>query len=108
VLDNSLLTKLQSMCPNEDSSNSNLAPLDATSTLMFDNEYYRNLVYNTGLLQSDQALTRDRRTAAMVYYYSNNRFSFYNDFAQSMVRLSNVGVLTGIEGEIREKCGRVN
>jgi len=108
VLDSSLLTRLQSMCPNEDISNSNLAPLDATSSSTFDNEYYRNLIYNTGLLQSDQALTRDRRTAAMVYYYSNNRFSFYNDFAQSMVRLSNAGVLTGIMGEIRQKCGSVN
>lgn len=108
VLDSSLLTRLQSMCPNEETSNSNLAPLDATSTLTFDNEYYRNLIYNTGLLQSDQALTRDRRTAAMVYYYSNNRLSFYNDFAQSMVRLSNAGVLTGRVGEIRQKCGSVN
>uniref|UniRef100_A0AAN9M1E3 Peroxidase n=1 Tax=Phaseolus coccineus TaxID=3886 RepID=A0AAN9M1E3_PHACN len=108
VLDSSLLTTLQSMCPNEDTSNSNLAPLDATSTSMFDNEYYRNLIYNTGLLQSDQALARDRRTAAMVYYYSNNRFAFYNDFSESMVRLGNAGVLTGIEGEIRGKCGYVN
>ncbi|WVZ22198.1 hypothetical protein V8G54_000742 [Vigna mungo] len=108
VLDSSLLTTLQSMCPNEETSNSNLAPLDATSTSTFDNEYYRNLIYNTGLLQSDQALTRDRRTAAMVYYYSNNRLSFYNDFAQSMVRLSNAGVLTGRMGEIRQKCGSVN
>ncbi|CAJ1939393.1 unnamed protein product, partial [Sphenostylis stenocarpa] len=107
VLDFSLLTKLQTMCPNEDTSNSNLAPLDATSSLVFDNEYYKNLIYNTGLLQSDQALTKDRRTAAMVYYYSNNRFSFYNDFAESMVRLSNAGVLTGIKGQIREKCGSV-
>ncbi|TKY59123.1 Peroxidase 10 [Spatholobus suberectus] len=108
VLSFSLLSKLQSMCPKKDTSNSNLAPLDATSTLMFDNEYYRNLVYNTGLLESDQALIGDRRTAPMVYYYSNNQFSFYNDFAQSMVKLSNVGVLTGINGQIRKKCGSVN
>lgn len=107
-LDNVLLSKLQSTCPNEDASNTNLAPLDATSTSMFDNEYYRNLVYNTGLLQSDQALIGDRRTAPMVYYYSNNQFSFYNDFAASMVKLSNVGVLTGIQGQIRKHCGSVN
>ena len=63
VLEFSLLSKLQNMCPNEDASNSNLAPLDATSTMTFDNEYYRNIVYNTGLLESDQALIKDRRTA---------------------------------------------
>ncbi|KAG5143681.1 hypothetical protein AAZX31_07G193500 [Glycine max] len=108
VLEFSLLSKLQNMCPNEDASNSNLAPLDATSTMTFDNEYYRNIVYNTGLLESDQALIKDRRTAPTVYYYSNNQFSFYNDFAESMVKLSNVGVLTGTEGQIRYKCGSVN
>ncbi|KAK7400833.1 hypothetical protein VNO78_12140 [Psophocarpus tetragonolobus] len=108
VLDLSLLSKLQTMCPNEDTSNSNLAPLDATSTFMFDNQYYRNLAYNTGLLQSDQALVMDRTTAPMVYYYSKNRFSFYNDFADSMVKLSNVGVLTGGYGQIRRQCGSVN
>ncbi|TKY59124.1 Peroxidase 10 [Spatholobus suberectus] len=96
------------MCPKKDTSNSNLAPLDATSTLMFDNEYYRNVLNNTGLLESDQALIGDRRTAPMVYYYSNNQLSFYNDFAASMMKLSNVGVLTGIKGKIRKKCGSVN
>ncbi|KAL2344853.1 hypothetical protein Fmac_006138 [Flemingia macrophylla] len=108
VLDYSLLSKLQNMCPNKDASNSILAPLDVTSNLVFDNEYYRNLVYNTGLLESDQALIADQRTSALVYYYSNNQFSFYNDFSESMVKLSNVGVLTGIRGQIRKKCGSVN
>ncbi|XP_027347811.1 peroxidase 10-like [Abrus precatorius] len=108
VLDSLLLSKLQNMCPNKDTSNSNLAPLDATTTLTFDNEYYRNLVSNSGLLDSDQALIGDPRTASMVYYYSTNQFSFYNDFAASMVKLSNVGVLTGLQGQIRKKCGSVN
>ncbi|CAJ1939391.1 unnamed protein product [Sphenostylis stenocarpa] len=109
VLDFSpLLAKLQSMCPNKEASNSNLAPLDATSILTFDNEYYRNLVHNAGLLESDQALIRDRRTAAMAYSYSIDQSSFYNDFATSMVKLSNVGVLTGMQGQIRKKCGYVN
>ncbi|KAK7319831.1 hypothetical protein RJT34_04559 [Clitoria ternatea] len=108
VLGNSLLSKLRTMCPNIDSSNSNLAPLDATSSLVFDNEYYRNLMSNTGLLESDQALIRDPRTSSMVYYYTINPMSFYNDFAASMVKLSNVGVLTGMRGQIRETCGSVN
>lgn len=108
ALDSSLLSNLQSMCPNQDSSNSNLAPLDATSTFVFDNNYYTNLVRNSGLLESDQALTGDPRTAAMVNYYSTNQFSFYNDFSASMVKLSNVGVLTGQNGQIRRKCRSVN
>ncbi|XP_061367120.1 peroxidase 10-like [Gastrolobium bilobum] len=109
VLDPLLLSKLQSMCPNKDTSNSNiLAPLDVTSSCTFDNAYYTNLVSNKGLLESDQALNGDPKTAAKVNYYSTNRFSFYNDFSASMVKLSNVGVLTGQNGQIRKKCGSVN
>ncbi|KAK7400834.1 hypothetical protein VNO78_12141 [Psophocarpus tetragonolobus] len=108
LLASSLLSKLQNTCPNRDTSTSNIAPLDANSTLTFDNEYYRNLVSNRGLLESDQALLGDQRTAAMAYFYSTDQSSFYNDFAASMVKLSNVGVITGIQGEIRKKCGYVN
>lgn len=108
VLASSLLSKLQSTCPNGDTSNSYIAPLDSNTTLTFDNEYYRNLLYNKGLLESDMALLADRRTSSMAYFYSTDQYSFYNDFAASMVKLSNVGVLTGIQGQIRRKCGSVN
>lgn len=100
---------MQSKCPNRDASNRNLAPLDSTSTDRFDNAYYTNLKSNTGLLESDQALMGDPQTAAMVNFYSTmNQYYFYNDFSASMVKLGNVGVLTGQNGQIRKKCGAVN
>ncbi|KAM5549149.1 peroxidase 10-like [Rosa sericea] len=107
TLDSSVLTNLQSMCPNKDAANSNLAPLDS-STYRFDNVYYTNLVNNAGLLESDQALVKDPNTAAMVNSYSGNPFLFSQDFAASMVKLGNVGVLTGQKGQIRKRCGSVN
>jgi len=108
-LDPSSLSNLQSKCPNRDASNRNLAPLDSTSTDRFDNAYYTNLKSNTGLLESDQALMGDPQTAAMVNFYSTmNQYYFYNDFSASMVKLGNVGVLTGQNGQIRKKCGAVN
>ncbi|XP_008236638.1 PREDICTED: peroxidase 10 [Prunus mume] len=107
TLDSSALTNLRRLCPKKDSANSNLAPLDSTN-LIFDNAYYTNLVSNTGLLESDQALVKDPNTAAMVNSYSANPFLFSNDFAASMVKLGNVGVLTGKDGQIRKKCGSVN
>ncbi|PQQ01937.1 peroxidase 10 [Prunus yedoensis var. nudiflora] len=96
TLDSSALTNLRSICPQKDSANSNLAPLDSTN-LKFDNAYYTNL-----------ALVKDPNTAAMVNSYSANPFLFSNDFAASMVKLGNVGVLTGKDGQIRKKCGSVN
>ena len=104
----SLFLRLQNRRPNNDASNSNLAPLDAATILTFDSVYYRNLLSETGLLESDQALIRDSRTASMAYFYSTDQSSLYNDFAASMVKLSNVGVLRGIQGQIRRTCGSLN
>lgn len=107
TLDSSALSSLRRICPKNDEANSNVAPLDSTN-VKFDNTYYTNLVQNTGLLESDQALVNDPNTAAMVNSYSGNPFLFNNDFAASMVKLGNVGVLTGENGQIRKKCGSVN
>ncbi|CAK9179712.1 unnamed protein product [Ilex paraguariensis] len=107
-LDSSVLSSLRSTCPNADGSNTKLAPLDSQSTYSFDNLYYQNLVNKTGLLESDQALMDDPKTAAMVNSYSMYPFLFSQDFAASMVKLGNVGLLTGKAGEIRKKCGSVN
>ncbi|XP_028777110.1 peroxidase 10-like [Neltuma alba] len=107
-MDSVLLSGLQRRCPNKDSSNRNLAPLDSASFYSFDNAYYSNLVKNSGLLQSDQVLNADPITVNWVNYYSLNQFAFFNDFAASMVKLSSVGVLTGQNGQVRLKCGSVN
>ncbi|KAL9417962.1 hypothetical protein AB3S75_040876 [Citrus x aurantiifolia] len=108
ALDSSALPDLKTICPNQDSSNSNLAPLDSPSAYRFDNVYYTNLVRRTGLLESDQALMGDPRTAALVKAYSMNPYLFYNDFATSMVKMSNIGILTGKDGQIRKSCRFVN
>ncbi|GFS41181.1 peroxidase superfamily protein [Actinidia rufa] len=103
TLDSSLLSYLRTICPNVDKSNSKLNPLDSTTTYMFDNAYYKNLVSNSGLLESDQALMGDPRTAWIVNSYSMYPFLFYQDFGASMVKLGSIGVLTGQDGEIRKK-----
>lgn len=108
TLDSSFLPNLQSICPNKDTSNSNLAPLDSTSSFEFDNMYYTNLVNNAGLLESDQALIGDPRTAQLVNSYSTYPYLFSNDFAASMVKMGNLGILAGQNGQIRKKCGLVN
>ncbi|XP_052192150.1 peroxidase 10-like [Diospyros lotus] len=110
AMDSSLLSVLRRACPNNNAaaSNSKLAPLDSRSPDTFDNSYYKNLVSNSGLLESDQALMGDPSTAAMVNAYSTIPFRFNRDFGASMVKLGGVGVLTGQAGEIRKTCGSVN
>lgn len=108
TLDSSLLSSLRTTCPNVDASNTKLAPLDSATSSMFDNSYYKNLLSNSGLLESDQALMGDQRSAAMVNSYSQYPYLFNKDFGESMIKLGNIGVLTGQAGEIRKKCGFVN
>lgn len=108
ALDTSLLQNLQNVCPNKVDSDSNLAPLDPTTINKFDNSYYKNLLNSSGLLQSDQALMGDNRTASMVMYYSNYPFLFVKEFGASMVKMAGIGVLTGQNGQIRKNCRAVN
>lgn len=68
-LDASLLQHLQKLCP-DNSSDTNLAPLDPVTTYTFDSMYYKNLVKNLGLLPTDKALVSDGTTASLVYKYS--------------------------------------
>ncbi|XP_041026988.1 peroxidase-like [Juglans microcarpa x Juglans regia] len=74
----------------------------------FDNIYYKNLVNNSGLLQSDQALMGDNKTTSMVINYSKFHYLFYRDFAASMVKMASIGVLTRQSGEIRKNYRVVN
>ncbi|TXG64388.1 hypothetical protein EZV62_011382 [Acer yangbiense] len=108
TLDASTLIDLQKTCPNEATSNNKLTPLDSPSVYRFDNSYYTNLMKNTGLLDSDQALMGDPITAAYVKSYSMYPYLFSNDFAASMAKMSNIGILTGYDGQIRKVCGSVN
>lgn len=108
TLDSSLLGSLRSVCPNQNDSDSNLAPLDPVTTNKFDNVYFKNLLNNSGLLESDQALMNDNTTTALVSNYSKYPYLFSKEFAASMVKLTNIGVLTGKDGEIRKNCRVVN
>jgi len=108
ALDDSLLQSLQRVCPNQADSDTNLAPLDPVTTNTFDNTYYKNIVNNSGLLQSDQALLGDNTTGSLVKNYSKWPGLFFRDFAVSMEKMGRIGVFTGQQGQIRANCRVVN
>ncbi|CAH9081795.1 unnamed protein product [Cuscuta europaea] len=107
-LDPAFLSSLQSSCPNVNASNPKLVPLDYQTAYGFDNAYFTNLVGNKALLGSDQALMTDPQAAALVNQYSTDPGAFYMDFPGSMIKLGNIRVLTGKDGQIRKKCRSVN
>ncbi|XP_074592592.1 peroxidase P7-like [Curcuma longa] len=84
------------------------APLDVQTPLVFDNEYYRNLVVHKGLLHSDQQLFDGGQYDYLVRRYSVNKAAFFADFAAAMVKMGDMSPLTGSSGEIRTNCRRWN
>ncbi|XP_015878043.3 peroxidase 66 [Ziziphus jujuba] len=79
--------------------------LDSTSSA-FDNNYYKRLIAGKGLFGSDQALFGDYRTKWLVESFATDQSLFFREFAASMVKLGNVGVIEN--GEVRLKCRVVN
>ncbi|KAA0052027.1 peroxidase P7 [Cucumis melo var. makuwa] len=99
----------QSNCPNTSGSgDNNLAPLDLQTPNSFDNNYFKNLVQNKGLLQSDQVLFNGGSTDSVVRNYANAPARFLSDFAAAMVKMGDIAPLTGSNGQIRKNCRRVN
>ncbi|KAL5207439.1 hypothetical protein ABZP36_031874 [Zizania latifolia] len=87
---------------------SNLAPLDVQTPLIFDSAYYRNLLARRGLLHSDQELFNGGSQDALVQLYSSNPALFFSDFAAAMIKMGNINPLTGTAGQIRSNCRVVN
>ncbi|RCV04705.1 hypothetical protein SEVIR_1G022700v4 [Setaria viridis] len=90
------------------SGDGNLAPLDVTTQLLFDNAYYGNLLVRRGLLHSDQELFNGGSQDALVQQYSANPALFAADFVTAMIKMGSIRPLTGSAGQIRANCRVVN
>ena len=84
-----------------------MAALDDQTPEEFDSHYYDKLG-KRGLLGSDRVLTSRRDLDALVQKYAASQAAFFADFASAMKKMSEVGVLTGADGEVRTNCRRVN
>ncbi|WCJ37589.1 Peroxidase superfamily protein [Euphorbia peplus] len=82
--------------------------MDPGSFKTFDQNYYSVVAKRRGLFESDAALLDDYQTRSYVIRQSMFTSTFTRDFAQSMLKLGRVGVLTGKRGEIRKHCAFVN
>jgi peroxidase len=97
------------VCPNVPSSDNNAVFLDDQwSALKVDNHYYRNLQLRRGVLPCDQNLYNDASTKRTIDQLASNNGLFLSAFGQVLAKLSEVGVLTGTQGEIRKVCNKFN
>ena len=113
TIDPSFVATLRALCP-EGGDASRRVELDAGSGGKFDTSFFANLRSGRGILQSDQALWADATTRTYVERLlggvgrGRQRLNFNAEFAKSMVKMGNIGLKTGTQGEIRRVCTAVN
>ncbi|CAK9201218.1 unnamed protein product [Sphagnum troendelagicum] len=108
TMDPAQVTLLRSVCPRIFPGLGGTVSLDQGTRFIFDNSFYQELQQNRGILQMDQELSRDPTTAVLVSQLAAPDSNFTTIFGQAMVKLGNVGVLTGARGEIRKICSQIN
>ncbi|KAI3976679.1 hypothetical protein MKX01_008537 [Papaver californicum] len=112
LIDPLFLGTLRDLCPAGGDATKRIA-FDTDSEDRFDSNFFNNLRNGRGVLESDQKLWTDSATQHVVRRFSGpfrglSRLLFNVEFSQSMGKMSNVGVKTGLEGEIRTVCSRIN
>ncbi|PIA32648.1 hypothetical protein AQUCO_04400082v1 [Aquilegia coerulea] len=102
---------LRTICPKSGRRDDAVVPLDLTTSARFDNRYYHNLIQGKGLLTSDNVLMSqdvEGKIVKQVWAYASDEQLFFRSFVESMLKMGNINVLTGGEGEIRHNCRVVN
>ncbi|KAH7420704.1 hypothetical protein KP509_13G018000 [Ceratopteris richardii] len=105
-LDPSFAQRLENKCPA--SGPDNLFPFDVVSPFKFDNSYFQDLQSGQGVLFSDQVLFQDASTRPTVELLAGSQDTFFQKFADAMIKMSAIGVKSGSDGEIRLDCTKVN
>ncbi|KAG6776224.1 hypothetical protein NC652_014459 [Populus alba x Populus x berolinensis] len=93
---------LKGVCPTNSSTNTTV--LDIRSPNKFDNKYYVDLVNRQGLFTSDQDLYSYKKTRGIVKSFAEDEALFFEKFVVAMIKMSQLSVLTGNQGEIRANC----
>ncbi|XP_060964834.1 peroxidase 5 [Cannabis sativa] len=85
-----------------------VVPLEGVTPNRLDNNYYVGLKKGRGVLSSDQSLMSSYVTAKMVRNRARDGDGWGKKFAEAMVKMGSIDVLTGNSGEIRKNCRFVN
>lgn len=100
----------RSICPKSGRDDA-LAPLDFVTPTRFDNRYFHNIKLGQGLLISDNVLVSEDikgEIRDLVWAFASNEEYFFSSFVNSMIKMGNIHVLTGQQGEIRNNCRFIN
>ncbi|KFK26799.1 hypothetical protein AALP_AA8G295000 [Arabis alpina] len=97
---------LKKKCPKSSNRGKNAGTVLDSTTSVFDNVYYKQILSGKGVFGSDQALLGDDRTKWIVETFAQDQKAFFREFATSMVKLGKFGVKE--TGQVRVKSRFVN
>ncbi|CAN0928360.1 Peroxidase 12 [Linum grandiflorum] len=107
TMDKTFANNLKATCP-QAATTDNIVNQDIRSPNVFDNKYYVDLMNRQGLFTSDQDLYTDSRTRGIVTSFAVNQTLFFEKFVVAMIKMGQIRVLTGTQGEIRGNCSLRN
>ncbi|KAL3735850.1 hypothetical protein ACJRO7_024904 [Eucalyptus globulus] len=128
-LDVGFLDLMRSKCSKSVSASPSLSPVPSSSQSSFDFSnltseepgvvmnyegpssgfgtlYYHRLLQGKGVLYADQQLMVGEETGSWVRAYASDVSLFRRDFAETMMKLSNLQVLTAPNGQVRHSCSK--
>lgn len=105
-IDPGYLFKMQTltMCQSEDQ----VVAFDPYSQHQMDSRYYKELLTNKALIESDHKLAKEPRTRNVMNKLVDDQEGWLAKFTTAIKKLGEVEVLTGDQGEIRKQCRAVN
>ncbi|KAK3166575.1 hypothetical protein QOZ80_1AG0047520 [Eleusine coracana subsp. coracana] len=106
TMDQWFFTQLKKICPVKDTDKTTVN--DIRTPHVFDNKYYVDLLNRQGLFTSDQLLNVDARTKNIVHKFAVDQNAFFEQFVYSYVKMGQIQVLTGSQGQIRANCAARN
>lgn len=107
-LDPSYAAYLKRKCPKGNTNQNLVVSMDPSSPGTADVGYYIDILANRGLFTSDQTLLSNTNTASHVNQNARNPYLWASKFADAMVKMGQIGVVTDNAGEIRTNCRVVN
>lgn len=102
-MDQTFAKDLKNTCP-QNATVDGTTVQDIRTPDVFDNKYYVDLMNRQGLFTSDQDLYTDSRTRSIVTSFALNQTLFFEKFVIAMLKMGQMDVVTGTNGEIRANC----
>ncbi|KAJ7534628.1 hypothetical protein O6H91_13G103500 [Diphasiastrum complanatum] len=98
--------QLKFQCPTNlpQGMNNNTVINNDLTNLIFDNQYFRDVMSGRGLFFIDAQLGLDPRTSPSVAAFAANQQLFFDIFGIAFKKLTASNVLTGNYGQIRQNC----